>query len=305
MFKYLFILLDHSSISFCHYKSLKGRELIPLSILKEGISYAMKYNLSIHYIFPDYELPNDYNSIISSYPCKKIKEFPFLDDTDILVVNRISDLSHLSNYNKTIILLIDKETLFEGYKQIPITGEFSYRLDLVIIDVDSFSTQDMWTYKQILSYFVSSFNGHSQFNVLTDRIFVHKMNNCNAGIESITLAPNGGFYVCPAFYSSGVENSVGSIFEGVNIKNERLLRIENAPICNRCDAYNCKRCLWLNIKTTLEINTPSHEQCVASHLERNAAKDFLDYEQSKSNKAFENITIKEINYLDPFDTIKI
>ena len=38
-----------------------------------------------------------------------------------------------------------------------------------------------------------------QFNLLTDRMMLKEMNNCNAGYESITLAPDGNLYICLSF----------------------------------------------------------------------------------------------------------
>jgi len=113
-----------------------------------------------------------------------------------------------------------------------------------------------------------------QINLLTDRILLDKMNNCNAGIENITLAPNGKFYVCPAFYLENENDSVGDLVTGINIKNKYLYQLQNAPLCRKCDAYQCKRCVWLNRKTTREVNTPSHEQCVVAHIERNAGREY-------------------------------
>ncbi len=123
------------------------------------------------------------------------------------------------------------------------------------------------------------------------------MNNCNAGENNLTLAPNGKFYICPAFYYDD-EQAVGNLQEGINIKNQQLYKLEYAPLCRECDSYHCKRCVWMNKKTTLEVNTPSHEQCVVSHLERNAAREFL-----LRTKIFDK-QIKEISYLDPFDVRK-
>ena len=68
-------------------------------------------------------------------------------------------------------------------------------------------------------------------------------------------------------------------------------------------AYQCKRCIWLNRKMTLEVNTPSHEQCVTAHLERNASRDLLQ-EIRKSGRFLQGREIMEIDYLDPFDVRK-
>lgn len=56
-------------------------------------------------------------------------------------------------------------------------------------------------------------------------------------------------------------------------------------------------------KTTLEVNTPSHEQCVVSHLERNTTKQWLLKQQTNQGK-YKDINIKELNYLDPFEEYK-
>lgn len=143
-----------------------------------------------------------------------------------------------------------------------------------------------------------------QCNILTDRIMLTKMNNCGAGETSITLAPDGKFYACPAFYLCDSDRSLGDLKSGLNIKNPQLYRLDHAPICRHCDAFQCHRCVWLNRKATLEINTPSHEQCVIAHLERNASRE-LQMELAKCTNIFSSYEeIKEINYLDPFEIKK-
>jgi CXXX repeat peptide maturase len=138
------------------------------------------------------------------------------------------------------------------------------------------------------------------------------MHNCEAGIGNITVAPNGKFYLCPAFYydeKTGVSNkmnhktkdasrSVGDLENGLCIPNKQLLELDHAPLCRNCDAYHCNRCIWLNQKLTWDNNTPSHQQCVIAHLERNAARDIS---AKLSEAGYSLPEIKEINYIDPFD----
>lgn len=127
------------------------------------------------------------------------------------------------------------------------------------------------------------------------------MNNCGAGDSNITLAPNGKFYVCPAFYYENNDDSIGDLKNGLDIKNKQLYRLDHAPICRHCDAWQCKRCVWLNRKTTFEANTPSHEQCVIAHLERKASCDLLRYLRKYNAFLPDKEDIKDIDYLDPFD----
>ena len=89
--------------------------------------------------------------------------------------------------------------------------------------------------------------------------------------------------------------------DGLDIKNPQLYRLEYAPICRHCDAYQCKRCIWLNRKTTFEVNTPSHEQCVVSHLERNASRELMMSVRERVEFLSDKEEIKDISYLDPFD----
>lgn len=67
MLKYLVILLDNTSISYCHYDvNITDNQLIPIEILKEGILFAMKNNLKIQYILPQYDLPQNYIELMDS-----------------------------------------------------------------------------------------------------------------------------------------------------------------------------------------------------------------------------------------------
>ena len=119
--------------------------------------------------------------------------------------------------------------------------------------------------------------------------------------SQFALAPNGKFYICPAFYQEDEENNVGDLAHGLKIPNPQLYQLEYAPICRRCDAYQCKRCIWLNRKTTLEVNTPSREQCVTAHLERNASRQLLAAIRQAHKDFLPDTDIKEIDYLDPFE----
>ena len=66
MLTHLIILLDDTSVSYCHYRSSKDRRLIDLGDLKTGIVWAMKENLNIQFVYSDDELPDAYLEAIDS-----------------------------------------------------------------------------------------------------------------------------------------------------------------------------------------------------------------------------------------------
>lgn len=330
MLQYLVILLDNTATSYCHYENFcHEKKLISIEDLKQGIFYGMKENLMIQFVYPDYELPQEYKDVINTIDHSDIVSSLCEDDelrknADVVICHDWNGIQ-FSSFDKDRIytLRTSKEDLFDRYKLLKGIISSSLRLNVVITDIEKFTEEDFKKYKEVLEYLSDVLKtcyaeGKSpQLNLLTDRMMLDGMNNCNAGVENITLAPNGKFYVCPAFYLSkecdGNENSldevcqkgysIGSPKEGLDIKNPQLYKLDHAPLCRKCDAYQCKRCIWLNRKTTLEVNTPSHEQCVVAHLERNASRNLLTNIR-KYGAFLADKEMKGIDYLDPFDVLQ-
>lgn len=296
------VILDDSSISYCYYSNSENVRLVDIEILKRTIKYAMLNNMTIHYIYPKYELPKEYNELIDSYAGIKIKSLNSSTSADIRVVNDFDfDLQNITE-KSTLVLRISLDSLIENKDRLVELSKRVKRLNVILLDVTKFKQEDFLKYEKVLNYLSDKLDVHSgELNLLHDRIFLDKMNNCNPGVDSICIAPDGRFYLCPAFYYSGKQGSVGDLENGISIKNIQLLSLENAPICRHCDAYQCKRCVWLNRLTTLELNTPSHEQCVVSHIERNSSIKFLEKAKLNGCEEFKNRSIEPINYLDPFE----
>lgn len=309
MLQYLIILLDDTSPSYCHYEngSIK-RRIISIDTLRQGIRFGMMENLMIQYVYPNYELPVEYKKVIESIDHSKIKTYPDIsewkvNDADVLILNNYRQIEKV---DVPIVLRINKEELFDSKDEIAELLSKTPRLNIVLNDVETFTDKDFDEYQIFLQNIsevlekMYAYGKSPQLNLLTDRMMLKKMNNCGAGETNITLAPNGKFYICPAFYYENESNCIGDLENGLNIQNKQLYKIEYAPICRHCDAYQCKRCIWLNRKTTLEVNTPSHEQCVLAHIERKVSKDLL--ERLHKHSLLSNIEeIGNIDYLDPFE----
>lgn len=309
MIQYLIILLDDTSVSFCHYENeRKKRQLIPIETLKAGILYGMKENLNIQFVYPDYELPEEYKAVIETIDHCKIKPASRSNSANVIVVNGLAE-SIEPQAGVVYVLRLLKKELFGKTDLIASLLEKTERLNIILTDIETFDDNDFVQYKETLlslaEYVKREYvNGRSpQLNLLTDRMMLDSMNNCGAGDTNITLAPDGQFYICPAFYQSSNGYAVGDLVNGLDIKNAQLYKLNYAPLCRHCDAYQCRRCIWLNRKTTLEVNTPSHEQCVIAHLERNASRKLLQVIR-KHGSFLPGKEISEIDYLDPFDVRK-
>lgn len=303
MLKYLVILLDDTSVSYCHYENRKQkRRIVPLETLREGIRFGILENLAIQFVYPDYELPEEYSELVNTIYHSEIK--PATDVGDVLIVNDWEKLPQ--NAEVPVVLRTNKVDFFAKYKNIYQILDNAPRVNIVFTDVETFSEVDFESYRNSLTIIGKELESlyteqkTPQLNLLTDRLLLTQMNNCGAGDSTITLAPNGKFYVCPAFYYEDDSDNIGDVNHGLEIKNKQLYKLETAPICRHCDAYQCRRCVWLNKKLTFEVNTPSREQCVLAHLERNASRELL-YNIRKHGDFMPDTEICEIDYLDPFE----
>lgn len=298
MLKYLIIMLDSSAPSFCHYGNDVAPRLISLDDLRQGLTWAMKENLNVQFLYSRRRLAKEYQALIDT-----------VDHVDIIPTGEVELSVREEDGNETArIIRFGKKDLNDASQRIKDTLSSNVRVNAVVTDIELFTENDFEAYGQFLAelsdFVLELFKDgrQPQLNILTDRIMLDKMNNCNAGVETLTLAPDGKFYICPAFYLAGAEDC-GSPSTGVDIPNSQLFALDHAPICRTCDAYQCHRCVWLNRKTTGEVNSPSRQQCVLSHLERNASRQLLmklrelgDFEPHHD--------IPEKDHLDPFEKIR-
>ena len=307
MLTYLVILLDDASTSYCHYEVRKQtHNLISIEDLRQGIVWAMKENLNIQFVYPDYKLPEEYLKAIESIDHTKIMPSANCEEADVIVLSGWTDTV---NEGSTCIIHTSREDLAKHLTTAKEWLKKVNRLNIVLTDTEAFKDSDIDNYAVLLdelSDCIADLYANSrqvQVNLLTDRLLLTEMNNCNAGDNNITLAPNGCFYLCPAFYFEDKEDCIGNLKDGIVIKNRQLLRLDHAPLCRQCDAYQCKRCIWMNQRLTLDANTPSHQQCVIAHIERNASRNLLAKLKERGIMLRDCHEIKEIDYLDPFNIL--
>jgi CXXX repeat peptide maturase len=312
MLKYIFVILDKSAPSFCYYQNPnKKSEIIEYQSLSEIILFAQKENIIINFLAGKEQIPKKHADLMKTVRHVVISptEYSF-NNEDIVVFDwNIESKSVISEKfdGANAILRIEKKYLSDLSF---IINHFNSckRLSIVLLDIEKYTETDFDIYRSQLNNIKYEYqqeykNGsNKELNILSDRIVLTNMNNCDAGVVHLTFAPNGKFYICPAYYFENENNFIGDIKNGIHIKNKQLYALEYSPICRQCDAFQCKRCVYLNQKLTLEVNTPSRQQCIVSHLERNCSKDLFDNIKDLLPN-LPNKEIVEIDYLDPFEKI--
>jgi CXXX repeat peptide maturase len=306
--QFLLVLVDDHATSFCQYegRDMAQSKLMDYTTLKQTIKHAHDHGVVPQFILGNTCLPDAYEAQLAKIEHIRIVPIshPANYANSVMVINP-NDYENLRTQNKVlsdiVILRVSKDAV-GGISEIviPLLSKCK-RLNVSLLDIEHYSEADIAGYKEqlgLIGNFLAEKHKTKQaaeINVLTDRLILRRMNNCNAGIEHMTIAPDGRLYVCPAFYYAG-EPSVGHIAgDGAVIPNKQLLDIEHAPICSLCDAFHCKRCVFLNKRLTLEVNTPSWQQCKVAHNERAASRIFL----SKIDWP-----IPKIDYDDPFILLK-
>ncbi len=316
--KILHILLSNDSVSICGYssKSISNkREWIPVEKLQKSLDLIQDGTYLFNFIYPNDSLPDEYRSLIEKEKFQITKKYEnentgfFLED-GILFVLDIGEHIAPKFFCGNIILHLNKEKIFllsDYIKQL--FNRAISRINLIIDDLPKWEKNDFELYvdelEKISEICLLHFTqGQSKsLNILTDRLFLTEKNNCDAGIEHITLGPDGRFYLCPAFYYKGqpIDISTGESKEELKAS----LHANFSPICRSCDAFHCKRCFLDNIEVTSEINIPGHKQCIIAHIER-------EFSRLLQKKLYDLKLLNELNskpicqldYLDPLTITK-
>ena len=210
MLKYAVLLLDDSSVSYCSYEAYSTGVAISYQSLKSAILWCMKENLEIQIVFPNHKLDKGTIDLVESVSHTKIMGIgcPYLKHADIVIIDSIEDIRHTNlSSNGSYIFRLDYSELAEVIGILTQNNSCPNRINFVIKNRPYFSTADIGEYEKALlklsDYILKmgiEANKLIQSNLLTDRLFLSSMNNCGAGNECITIAPNGRFYICPAFY---------------------------------------------------------------------------------------------------------
>lgn len=308
--QYMYFITADDSIEHCNYESKAHSNMVMTDdIIKEGMEFCyhnfykpvilhsknqnniknieqLSYNTKIDVVKSGICLPYE-----AECSCRVVEtgKFDTIEDCDAIILKiKVEDITMLSKNVEDLLKQCNRINVnfLNLKKQFPLD---LYKKELIKI-------------KDCLV--LHGKNGMpKEVNVLTDRIYLDEMDNCNAGAYTFALAPNGKIYSCPAFYFNQAENYVGDLVNGINKKKVEQCRIEKAPICSKCDAYHCNRCIYDHLAYTGEYNTPSAFECKKSHIEREVSVQLLKELQEKA-EMLKNRKLDVVDYLDPIELIK-
>ena len=282
--KYMYILLTNQAESFCHYNT-KHTD-VSISMPVETIEKALRY-CDEHCITPIFlGAPTDstYFGIYVNSINKTKKDCTLsiisIDCDDLLSESKAIPKFYekqviltISPYNITKLPLITK-TLINNYSSLDISIKIKF---METMTKDNIMAYDL-VLSNIRSQIVEGWKNKNYVNInvithLPQAIAPHK---CISGDKAFTLAPNGKFYMCPAFYYDDPENNIGDIDSGIDMSYRALCSEKRATNCKKCENYQCDSCIYLNKKITGELGVPGTIQCLLSTIERKHSVLFLN-----------------------------
>lgn len=319
--KILNVLLSANSISICNYTVNSSRDdnenqQIPINTLKKFLEMATEKNYLVNFIYPNHEIDEKYKSLVAKYkfqitrPYKNENIASSITNGEIYIFRMGQPISPVFSCVNSILLL-EKDQLgnLKDYTQLLLSHDI-LRINIVVTDLLEWMPEHIQQYREVLvslaDIIYDCFKQRKQrsINVITDRLVLEKMNNCNAGLNHITLGPDGKLYLCPAFYYKKQNLKLDEFDISKDLR--AMLELENAPICFRCDAYQCQRCTYYNLLHTEELNIPGQKQCILTHIEREVSRNLqirLVNEQLLPQP--DKKSIAKLSYNDPFNILKV
>ena len=318
--KSLLVLHDASAPSFCYYGSPEPKPETKMSseVFEKVLEYAAREKLALNIVCGVDGLDHDMKALIEAKEIPHFcylpaaatngdpQEIPVLEAHDSAGVDTLATDTHAS-----AVLRFSRQEIGELPEIWEALARKVYRVVVVPTDIAMWDMDAIRLYEKTLSslsdrlkaIYLSTGDPDIELNILSDRMVLNDGSpiECNAGLDHLTVMPDGTLSICPGFGLDG-ENVTGTLDSGPDIANKHLLSRDHAPICLVCDAYQCRRCVYINQRTTLEVNTGPWQICRAAHLEREASRLLLIDLKKKGLFPRQKI-IPGIEYTDPLEVI--
>jgi CXXX repeat modification system protein len=311
--KSLVVLLDESAPSFCYYEahpSASPRRMTR-AMLERVLALADAHALALQLLCGHEGIEPFVRHLVGQRPYTRYLPVGVADAApdDVLIVDGPECDSRLWGPNRHPVCVLrlrpdDLELLPETWERL---SEHAYRIVLVLVELDRYDESALSRYEKTLLDVRQRLAAKylrgvaAELSVVSDRLGLDSPVECGAGIDHLTVTPNGDLHICPGFAVDG-EPPVGSVAQGWNLPNAALLERARAPICGSCDAFHCRRCVYMNRRATLEINTPAWQVCRAGHIEREASRVMLA--SLHQRRCMEGIRpIAPLDYADPLNRL--
>lgn len=287
---------------------------IPAKLLEEAAGFARDRQLRLLLLSgPETAFASEYLEAVRDSDAVWLVPWgsPIPPDTEAVYVANLDELETECNATPLVTVRYDWRNLPQLIRHVRrLVAHGVTRVSLVMTDIDALEEGALGDLesqlKELADGCVELYKRGSivEVDILTDRLLLKEMRNCGAGEKHLTLSPAGEVWACPMFFLKNAADFCYGCFSAqfrLPRKNLELLGFNRAPICQACDAYQCRRCVYLNWEMTKEACVPPRIQCLAANTMRNVSRHL--YQRLKEEELFraDLEPIPELKFLDPFD----
>lgn len=306
-YRKLYFLLSDDYITYCCYdnKNTISKTYMTKEQIEEGLNFCRK-----EFFRPVF---------VHSKSTIQIPKIPVMDEIYIEHIIPVQKYEEAKNYFHNILCVFDKENINLPVEKLNNTilnihqEDIKYLSDFVIclfekavrVNVNILNLSPRFPeelYKKELMKIAEKMeeyinrNEERECNLISDLCYLNYFDNCRAGERSFVYTADQKLYTCAGLYAENLEPSVGTISQGlIHLKNAKLYTHKFQPICQNCDTYQCRNCIYTNKKATNEVNVSPSYQCRKSHIEREVT---LWY-QKRTGRGRDRNVLTEIDYRDP------
>ncbi len=254
----MYFLLSDQFVTFCCFDNRApwARQVMTLDQIREGLQYCRDNFFAPVFVhgngrFLDVDFPRVFEDYVIQHILPVELEEAATHIKRPLLVFTHDTLDNCHGHLDSCIYNIWQGSLAKLSADVIRLFQWADRINVNILNMDAQFDETCYLeqLRAIKDYLVAAMrrgDTQKELNLLTDLCYADTWNNCGAGERAFALAPNGKFYTCPAFYQGSPDWSVGTLSRGMNrLKNAHLFRREFHPICQACDAKQCRDCIYI------------------------------------------------------------
>ena len=262
--KYLNVLLSDDVMPHCSYTNrLTSNKVMSNEMIDAAIDFCYKYFLIPIFIGDKQIGLNREDNIYF-----KISQEENLGINDAYVY----DGNSFKSVSCGSIIITINRSILNGFDEIVIQAAKLYRrINIFVQDIEEMNANDMAMYQIGLDKIISELSKWSHKPVIN--IFNDCYRYCEAGVTSLTLAPDGLIYLCPAFYFNQLKHTaVGTIHDDYfSYSAPKTAKKESTAIVSEKEAIY-SNCIYNNYICTTELNIPSEQYVRIEKINQNQAK---------------------------------
>lgn len=276
--KYLYFLISDNSPAYCMYDVEQRGLVMSRETLAEGLRFAHANHMVPVFLGNPYALLDE----VERYRTHVVMDRPSsLGDAvsevafQMPIVETLTEIQELkAGRFGSVILSLPRNSITGLSQRMLALANKTKRINIMKQSIADWNDADIDDYLEELTVFKNTqaaLGQRTSVNVFDQKENIDQR-QCQAGRADFTLAPDGCFYACPAFYYRFPNQTIGDLNTGLVVPEASLYGLSKATPCQKCKHTSCLRCVYANEVATSALNLAADVQCSIAEKEAGLIK---------------------------------